>query len=173
MIAPRTVIIICGDFRLRERDDELYRYYHRLDGKEPFRTLIPGACLPFQEDVVLKRGLLPFLKKGANHIHLEDHMGIDADTPGCAAFEIENAETYGDLTPYHCKVEEQDHVVALDKTAKRFDVFLESHGFEATINTGLYRHNAVGFGSTTLHRSDRQLALPSGNAAFPHLLRRH
>jgi hypothetical protein len=165
---------MCGDYRLRDRDDELFMYYSRLDGAKPFRAILPGGCLPYQNDEILKAAVLPYFRKGANHIHIEDHMGQNAKVPGCAAYLLHNEQSYGNLSPYAWKVEEQDHIRELRDVSGRVSRFADWNGFKVTVNTGLYRHDESGFGSLTFLRTDREIPLPTGGRAeIPSVALRH
>ena len=81
-----TVVIICGDRRLHTRDEELFDHYSKRDDTPPYRAMLPGGCLPYQDYPMLHLSLRPFVLKGITHIHHEDHMGNSEDVSGCAAY---------------------------------------------------------------------------------------
>jgi hypothetical protein len=172
MTSTRTVIFMCGDYRLRDRVDELFMFYRRLDGCPPFSSVGAGASLPYKSHEVLNDFLLPYLDKGATHIHIEDHLGCDPNVPGCAAYALAHKKRLGSQVQYRPMAEEQDHINQLDQTAKLFINFAESNGFEVTINTGLYRHDAQGFGTLTPLRSDRLVPTPFASPANLQMARR-
>lgn len=163
----KTVIIMCGDWRLRARDKELFRFYTKLDGSKPFRALLPGGCLPFQNDEIMKLALLPYFMKGANHIHLEDHMGTN-DVPGCAAYGVKHSQQHGSNALYSCRVEEIDHINQLEQVSSQLAFFAERNGHETTINYGIYRHDAVGRGSLDLIQAERDVPSDVGRGVVVH-----
>ncbi len=160
-----SLIIICGDGRLKERDDFLFDYYWELDGTRPYRMMNAGAGNVLEGEVgdrLLEHSGL-FLKT-VGHIHIEQHMAVGT-IPGCAQYR-DTHERYGSdegHVPgllYPPSLEEQQHRSTLGASARKIRQYqAESiHRPPSTIAQCLYRFTDRDVnGEAEIIASDREL----------------
>ncbi len=142
----KTLLAICSDRRLMHREQELSNSIQAEEGDFPFRIILPGGCLPYQNDKVLEASFQPFLYAGVNHLHLEDHMGANPLVPSCKAYWLRNMLRYGDQSKLPWQVEKSEHLSELNQIGWSFMNFSERHGYTLTVTAGLYLHDDAGRG---------------------------
>lgn len=162
---PRTVIMMCGDPRLEERDRELFAYYAAIDGIPPFRAILPGACMLYSNGEVLGEVAGTYIDKGARHFHAEEHMGSDPETSGCAAYHrrFEHTQrrfdsvTHDGAVPYPEDIEHRHHFDELTHLPSKLHELARAEQVKITVNTGIFRHCDVGFGELEVISIEREL----------------
>lgn len=151
----RTAIMFCCDSRLKDRGDELFQYYQKLDDDAPFRVLNPGCSLAYQTEGYIRMALIALVVEGGvTHVHIEDHMGAN-DTSGCAAFRYRHRLKRGDHVPYPASLEATEHHVSVDRAVHLIGQLTRRMlGQNPTITSGIYAHDQAGVGQLQLIRQD-------------------
>jgi hypothetical protein len=159
----QSLVIVCGDRRLRSREQQLCDYYASLDGVDPYRSLIPGGVLPLGNHEVMRQIIRPFVLLGVTHVHVEDHCADDDSIMGCGAYRLrfaENHEVPLDRVVYPSTTEREEHLAELDFAPAWVGSCLhqsERAAHPLTYTVSLYRHDELGFGIADILHGNREL----------------